>query len=61
MVVPDLVWAGFLRIVTNRGIFEVSATPVEALEFVTAITGADSYLRSPPPIGTVENRPRGHS
>ena len=43
IIVPDLVWVGFLRLVTNSHIFDVPATPAEAFEFVDAVCAAPSY------------------
>ncbi|GGF30428.1 TA system VapC family ribonuclease toxin [Subtercola lobariae] len=43
VVVPDFVWVGFVRIVTNAHIFEVPATAAEAFEFVRALTGHPAY------------------
>lgn len=47
IVVPDLAWVGFLRIVTNTHIFEVPSTPAEAFEFVDAVCAADVYAAVP--------------
>lgn len=47
IVVPDAVWIGFVRIATNRAIFEVPASTAEAFEFVTAVTGAVGYRVMP--------------
>lgn len=47
LVVPDFVWVGFLRLVTNTHIFEVPSTLAEAFEFMDAITGAPSYRSIP--------------
>ena len=43
-VVPDLIWVGFVRLVTNSHIFEVPSTPAEAFEFVDAVCAAPSYV-----------------
>ncbi|MBF0673549.1 MAG: PIN domain-containing protein [Salinibacterium sp.] len=43
LIVPDLVWVGFVRLVTNTHIFEVPSTPAEAFEFVDALCSAPSY------------------
>jgi uncharacterized protein len=43
IIVPDLVWVGFLRLATNSHIFAVPATPAEAFEFVDAVCAAPSY------------------
>lgn len=44
ILVPDFVWVGFVRLVTNSHIFEVPSTPTEAFEFVDAVLAAPSYL-----------------
>lgn len=41
VLVPDLVWAGFLRLVTNPRIFESPTT--QAVDFVRAVTTAPGY------------------
>lgn len=45
VLIPDAVWVGFVRLVTNSHIFEVPSTPAEAFEFVDAVCAAPSYLR----------------
>ena len=52
IVVPDLVWVGFLRIVTNSHVFEVPSTLAEALSFLDAVTGAPAYASVPGLRGT---------
>jgi toxin-antitoxin system PIN domain toxin len=47
IVVPDLVWIGFLRIVTNNHVFEVPSTLAEAFSFVDAVTGSPAYVSVP--------------
>ena len=47
IVVPDLAWVGFLRLVTNTHIFEVPSTPTEAFEFVDAVCAAGAYISVP--------------
>ena len=47
MVVPDLVWVGFLRIVTNNHVFEVPSTLTEAFAFLDAVTSSPAYLTVP--------------
>jgi len=47
IVVPDFVWVGFLRLVTNTHIFEVPSTLAEAFAFVDAVTSAPSYRSVP--------------
>ncbi|MDR1427104.1 MAG: PIN domain-containing protein [Bifidobacteriaceae bacterium] len=43
VMVPDLVWVGFVRIVINRRIFPVASTLGDAAAFVDAVTGAPGY------------------
>lgn len=43
ILVPDAVWVGFVRLVTNSHIFEVPSTPAEAFEFVTAVCASPGY------------------
>jgi toxin-antitoxin system PIN domain toxin len=47
VIVPDLVWVGYLRIVTNRRVFAVPTTVGEATEFVRAVCAAPGYLAAP--------------
>ncbi|MBX3088050.1 MAG: PIN domain-containing protein [Cryobacterium sp.] len=47
VLIPDLVWVGFVRLVTNNHIFEVPSTPHEAFEFVEAICGSRAYSSVP--------------
>jgi toxin-antitoxin system PIN domain toxin len=47
VVIPDLSWVGFLRIVTNSRIFDVPATMDEALGFLQAVMAASSYRSAP--------------
>ncbi|MEO8908276.1 MAG: TA system VapC family ribonuclease toxin [Microbacteriaceae bacterium] len=47
VVVPDFVWVGFLRLVTNTHIFEVPSTLAEALAFMDAVAAAPSYRSVP--------------
>lgn len=47
IVVPDFVWVGFLRLVTNTHIFEVPSTLAEAFAFVDAVTASDAYRSVP--------------
>ncbi|QIM16192.1 type II toxin-antitoxin system VapC family toxin [Leucobacter insecticola] len=47
VIVPDLVWIGFLRVVTNRRIFDGPASPREALTFMEALTRSSAYRRAP--------------
>ena len=44
LLVPDLVWVGFVRLVTNSHIFEVPSAPAEAFEFVDAVCAAPTYV-----------------
>lgn len=43
VIVPDAVWSGFLRIVTNGRIFRVPSTVPRASEFVRVVVGAPGY------------------
>lgn len=43
IIVPDLSWVGFLRIVTNERVFGIPSTLDEALAFLEAVTHASSY------------------
>lgn len=47
VLIPDLVWVGFIRLVTNNHIFEVPSTPGEAFEFVETICGSGTYSNIP--------------
>lgn len=47
LVVPDLVWAGFVRVVTSKRIFKVPAITDDALEFVDAVRRQRNYLPVP--------------
>ncbi|MFT4122564.1 MAG: PIN domain-containing protein [Microbacteriaceae bacterium] len=44
VLVPDAVWSGFLRVVTNRRIFAIPATLAAATEFVRAVVAAPGYI-----------------
>lgn len=41
---PDLVWVGFVRLVTNRRVLEVPATFAQAWEFAESIQAQGAYL-----------------
>ncbi len=43
--VPDIVWVGFFRLVTNRRVYTVPASFDEACEFFDAVNGQDLSLR----------------
>ncbi|UFS58847.1 TA system VapC family ribonuclease toxin [Subtercola endophyticus] len=47
VVIPDFVWVGFVRIVTNSHIFEVPSTLDEAFGFVAALTESPAYRSVP--------------
>lgn len=47
IIIPDAVWIGFVRIATNRAIFDVPATAAEAFEFVTSVTASAGYRVMP--------------
>jgi uncharacterized protein len=42
--VPSSVWGSFLRLVTNRRIFEVPTPRAEAFEFIDAVCAQPGYL-----------------
>jgi toxin-antitoxin system PIN domain toxin len=44
LTVPDLIWVGFVRVVTNRRIFTVPSTPEAAWAFVEALRAQGIYL-----------------
>ena len=44
LTVPDLIWVGFVRIVTNRRIFRAASTPEEAWQFVDALRAQGIYI-----------------
>lgn len=46
--VPALVWASFLRLATNRRIFEVPTPRAEAFAFIDATTGQPHHLPTGP-------------
>ena len=46
--VPDLVWVGFVRVVTNKRIMPVPATFEEAWDFVVALRSQGHYLAFAP-------------
>ncbi|MFD4421281.1 TA system VapC family ribonuclease toxin [Agromyces sp. NPDC058484] len=47
VMIPDAVWIGFVRIATNRAVFDVPATTTEAFEFVSSVSGATGYRVMP--------------
>lgn len=47
IVVPDLVWVGFLRLVTNPRIFTAPSGVEQAFEFVEALTAQPAYVAFP--------------
>jgi toxin-antitoxin system PIN domain toxin len=42
--VPDVVWGSFLRLATNRRIFEVPTTRVDAFAFLEAVRGQPGHV-----------------
>ena len=46
--VPDLVWASFLRLATNRRIFEVPTPRADAFAFIEAACAQPRHLRLTP-------------
>ena len=47
LVVPDLVWTGFVRVVSSKRIFTVPATMDDALEFVDSVRHQRNYVAMP--------------
>ncbi|MCL2781796.1 MAG: PIN domain-containing protein [Actinomycetia bacterium] len=47
VVVPDLVWVGFVRLATNPRVFDPPSTLTEAMAFVSAVLGAPGYQSMP--------------
>lgn len=47
LVVPDLVWTGFVRVVTSKRIFTIPATIDVALDFVDAVRAQPCYTAVP--------------
>ncbi|KDM96708.1 type II toxin-antitoxin system VapC family toxin, partial [Mycobacterium tuberculosis] len=46
--VPNLVWASFLRLTTNRRIFEIPSPRADAFAFVEAVTAQPHHLPTSP-------------
>jgi uncharacterized protein len=46
--VPSSVWASFLRLVTNRRVFTVPATPGEAFGFIDAVRAQPEFVQIEP-------------
>ncbi len=46
--VPDVVWLGFLRLVTNRRVLPAPATFGQAWEFVASLRAQPAYLQFSP-------------
>ncbi|ORV19516.1 type II toxin-antitoxin system VapC family toxin [Mycobacterium celatum] len=46
--VPSMVWASFLRLATNRRIFEVPSPRADAFEFIEATNAQPHYLPTSP-------------
>jgi toxin-antitoxin system PIN domain toxin len=44
LTVPDLIWVGFIRIVTNRRIFDHPSSLDEAWQFVAAVRAQGIYI-----------------
>lgn len=44
LTVPDVVWSGFVRIVTHPRILRPPSSPEEAWRFVEAVRGLGTYL-----------------
>lgn len=47
VAVPDVVWVGFTRIVTNGRIFDPPASLAQAFEFIAAVSSAATYAPIP--------------
>ena len=47
LVVRDLVWAGFVRVVTSKQIFTIPAPIDDALDFMDAVRTQSRYLAVP--------------
>jgi len=43
LVVPDIVWVGFLRVTAHPRAFTPAATPPSVAEFARAVPGAPAY------------------
>ncbi len=54
VLVPDAVWSGFLRIVTNRRIFAEPSTVPAAVTFVRAVVTAPGYRHVPGLVDGIE-------
>jgi toxin-antitoxin system PIN domain toxin len=55
VVVPELVWVGFIRIGTNPRVFEVPSTMAEAVSFSRGVIAAPSYRAVPGLGGDLES------
>ena len=44
LTVPDIVWAGFVRVVTHPRILRPASSVTEAWQFIEAMRGRSSYL-----------------
>lgn len=47
IIVPDVVWVGFIRLATNSRVFEVPSTIKDAFTFTDAVCGASAYRLVP--------------
>lgn len=54
LVIPDIVWVGFVRIVTHRRVFAVPSSIGEALDFLVTVR-AHPATRDQPSSGVVGN------
>ncbi len=45
MTVPDLVWVGFIRVVTHPRILRPPSSPEEAWRFVEAVQAMGTYIQ----------------
>jgi toxin-antitoxin system PIN domain toxin len=46
ITVPDLVWVGFIRVATNRRVFDPPSGAKDVIAFVKGVTRAPGYLAS---------------
>lgn len=53
VIVPDLVWVGFVRIITNSAVYPNPATLAAAANFVRAVQAAPGYGEIPARRGAV--------
>ena len=54
VTIPDVVWAGFIRICTNPRVFQIPSTLEEIGAFVAAVRGAPGYCHLTPGVNAIE-------